>query len=71
MFSELWFGLVFKKEMGIAAKILGFHNFFFSLIFQMNCHFVNIEESVRKPDVPNLPGVQAPAASAFFLIKHL
>ena len=35
MFSELWFGLVFEKEMGIAAKIRGFHNFFFALKFSL------------------------------------
>ena len=31
---------------------------FFGLIFKMKCDFVNIEESVREPYVPNLPGVQ-------------
>ena len=31
---------------------------FFGLIFKMEWDFVNIEESVREPYVPNLLGVQ-------------
>ena len=43
--------------MGFAAQILGLQNFL-GLIFKIKPDIVKIEESVREPFVPILPGVQ-------------
>ena len=67
-FSELLFGLTFKRKWALQQKIEVFKTFFGLILrnqygsrmsqIKMKWDFVNIGESVREPYVPNLPGVQ-------------